>query len=130
MTFLLITLPIVAFIIGWVIGAKIEKSLKEDEIDPLKRRGIYPDSLSLTGSYGKEEFDIEYEVIELEKTSTKSKIKVISYTSDKSKFNMKGEYKDRVIEMVQGKWIESSKIEWIENLDKLKRKDKLDKLLK
>lgn len=43
---------------------------------------------------------------------------------------MKGEYKDRIFDMVQGKWIESSKIEWIENLEKLKRKEKLDNILK
>ena len=110
MTFLLIILPIVAFIIGWVIGAKIEKSLKEDEIDPLKRRGIYKYSLSHTGT--KKEFDVEYEVLELEKTSTKSKIKVISYTANSSEFNMKGTLKEKIIDMVEGKWMESNKIEW------------------
>lgn len=131
MTFLLIILPIVAFIIGCVVGAKIEKSLKEDEIDPLKRRGIYKHSLSHTNVYGtKKEFDVEYEVLELEKTSTKSKIKVISYTTNSSEFNMKGTLKEKIIDMVEGKWMESSKIEWIENLNQLKRKEKLDNLLK
>lgn len=52
MTFLLIILPISAFIIGYVVGAKIEKSSKDDEIDPLKRRGIYKHSLSHTNGYG------------------------------------------------------------------------------
>lgn len=131
---LLIILPIVTFILGCMFGSKMESSSKTEEnekIDPSKRRGIYKHSLSHTNGYGtKKDFDVDYEILELEKTSTKSKIKVISYTTNSSEFNMKGTFKEKVIDMVEGKWMESNKIEWIEDLDKLKRKEKLDNILK
>ena len=74
-------------------------------------------------------FDVQFELGELEKTSTKSKVKVISMVASQSKFN-DDVIRKKISDMVDNTWILSSKIEWIEDDLATKRNDKIEQLLK
>lgn len=104
-------------------GTKLPKSNKVDYI----RRGIWSNGYSSQGSYGKDSFDVQFELGELESTSTKSKVFVISMVASKSEFN-NDNTKQRLSEMVNNTWMLSSDIEWIDDTSKM-RNDKIDQIL-
>lgn len=107
------------------------KGVKKDtKLKKYSRRGLYEKSFE-TSQYSIKTgtIDVQYEVGEIEKTSSRSKIEVISLHSSKSSYNS-GEDKKRLIEMVNNSWAESSEIEWIEDDIQKVREDKLNEILK
>jgi hypothetical protein len=89
------------------------------------RRGIWTNSYTS----GKESFNVQFELGELEATTKKSKVKVISITASQSKYNNIST-KLKLKEMVNLTWINSNEIEWIEEDLAKKRNDIIDKILK
>ena len=59
----------------------------------------------------------------------RSKVQVISMTADQSEFNT-DLTKDRIKGMINNTWINSDKIEWIEDDLAKKRNDKIEQILK
>ena len=74
--------------------------------------------------------NVEYELEEIERTPTKSKVKVISYVTDKGQLP-KSQMKDIEV-LINNKWMDSKWIEWIEKDESLseKREKKINQILK
>lgn len=134
------------FIIGFLIGGLIFAVLgflvgnsKSEETTKSKnkesnyiRRGIWTNGYSTFHSAGgssknNDKFKVQFELGEVESTSTKSKVEVISMVSSRSEFN-DDSTKEKIGNMVNNTWIESSDIEWIEDTAKL-RNSKIDQIL-
>ena len=94
--------------------------------DKFLRRGIFTNTYTTVGG---KSFDVQFELGELEKTSTRSKVEIISMTADQSEFN-NDLTKKRINDMVNNTWIKSEGIEWIEDDLAKKRNDKIEQILK
>ena len=94
--------------------------------DKFLRRGILTSSYTTVDGRS---FSVQFELGELEKTSTRSKVEVISMTADQSEFNT-DLTKKRIHGMVDNTWIKSEGIEWIEDDLAKKRNDKIEQILK
>lgn len=90
------------------------------------RRGIWLNNYTCDGK----SFEVQFELGELEKTPTKSKIKVISMVASQSKFNDDDDIRKKISDMVDNTWILENKIEWIEDDLATKRNDKIEQILK
>jgi hypothetical protein len=99
-----------------------DKKVKEKFL----RRGIFKNTYTTVGG---KSFDVQFELGELEKTSARSKVEVISMTADQSEFNT-DLTKDRIKGMVNNTWLKSEGIEWIEDDLAKKRNDKIEQILK
>ena len=84
-----------------------DKKVKEKFL----RRGIYTDTYTTVGG---KSFDVQFELGELEKNSTRSKVEVISLVADQSEFNT-DLTRDRIKGTINNTWIKSEEIEWIED---------------
>jgi hypothetical protein len=89
------------------------------------RRGIWVNNYTCDGK----SFEVQFELGELEKTSIKSKVKVISMVASQSKFN-DDDIRKKISDMVDNTWILENKIEWIEDDLATKRNDKIEQILK
>ena len=94
--------------------------------DKFLRRGIFTNTYTTVGG---KSFDVQFELGELEKTSARSKVEIISMTADQSEFN-NDLTKKRISDMVNNTWIKSEGIEWIEDDLAKKRNDKIEQILK
>jgi hypothetical protein len=92
--------------------------------DKFLRRGIWTYT-----TVGGKSFDVQFELGELEKTSVRSKIEVISSVADQSEFNT-DLTRDRIKGMVNHTWVHSDKIEWIEDDVATRRNNKIEQILK
>jgi hypothetical protein len=121
----------IGILIGLILGSVstylyfLNKKLKK--VNKFYRRGIWTNTYTTTSS-GKS-FIVQFELGELEKTSTKSKVEIISLVADQSEFNTDLN-KKRISSMLNNTWIISSDIEWIENDLAKKRNDKIEEILK
>jgi len=133
-----------AFIVGFLIGGLIfgiieffignQKEQKETKSKESKkeepkyiRRGIWSNGYSGGSGENKKNFEVQFELGEIECTSTKSKVVVISLVSSRSEFNDVSTRK-RLSEMVDNTWMLSTDIEWIDETSKM-RNDKIDQIL-
>lgn len=119
-------------ILGFVIGNSKEKKETESkqskkEEPKYTRRGIWSNGYSGGSGENKKSFEVQFELGELECTSTKSKVVVISLVSSRSEFN-DASTKKRLSEMVDNTWMLSADIEWIDDTSKM-RNDKIDQIL-
>jgi hypothetical protein len=89
------------------------------------RRGIWVNNYTCDGK----SFEVQFELGELEKTSIKSKVKVISMVASQSKFN-DDDIRKKISDMVDNTWILENKIEWIEDDVATKRNNKIEQILK
>jgi len=128
MTFLYIFLIFVSYGIG-VLTAPLFKRKTKQELN--QRKGLLIKNFSVSNAYTGKTGTIqgEFEILELERTNTKSKVKVIDCHSNKSDCNS-DQNKQELIKMVDGSWILSKEIEWIERSKQEERDEKLDELLK
>jgi len=119
-------------LLGFFIGRSGEEKdsnkeeTKKDEVKYL-RRGIWENTYSAGSGDKKKDFEVQFELGEIESTSTKSKVVVISLSCSKSEYNDKV-YKKKLSEMVDNTWMVSSDIEWIDDTAKV-RNDKIDQIL-
>lgn len=93
------------------------------------RRGIWENEYSVRNQdlEGKEDFTVQFELGELESTGSKSKVEIISMSAKKSRFNNENTY-NNIKGMVNGTWMLSSEIDWIDDRSK-ERNSKIDNIL-
>lgn len=119
--------------LGFVIGnSKSNKVKDKDNKDQNSesnyiRRGIFVNEYSSGIGINKKSFEVQFELGELESTSTKSKVEVISMSASKSEFNNEST-KKTLSGMINYTWLSSSDIEWIDDTSK-NRNDKIDQIL-
>jgi hypothetical protein len=90
------------------------------------RRGIWTNTYTTVAG---KSFHVQFELGELEKTSERSKVEIISMTADQSEFNT-DLTKKRIGDMVNNTWIKSEGIEWIEDDVATRRNNKIEQILK
>lgn len=121
---------LISFVSGFLLGFKIKRSKKTKVND--NRRGLLKKEFTSSSPFGKkEEFEVVFEVEEVESSETRSKVHVIGYVSSKSDYNEEGSnniYKEKVTSMIEGSWILSSQIEWIDSKSKI-RMQKIEDIL-
>lgn len=119
-------------ILGFTIGNSKSETKENKEKEKVKqpqytRRGIWSNGYSMGNGEKKRSFDVQFELGELESTSTKSKVEVISMVASHSECN-DSQTKKQLAEMVNYTWMLSSDIEWIDDTAKM-RNDKIDQIL-
>lgn len=104
-------------------------SRKKEDIP--KRKGLLTRSFTISSDISKNSktLEVEFEVLEIESTDIKTKIKVLGSFASNSEYNS-GASKDKLTKMVDGSWVDSKDISWIEKSASQKRDDKLNELLK
>ena len=118
--------------IGLILGVSstclyfLSKSKDKKVKEKFLRRGIWTNTYTTVGG---KSFDVQFELGELEKTSERSKVEVISMTTNQSEFNT-DLTKKRIGDMVNNTWLKSEGIEWIEDDVAKKRNDKIEQILK
>ena len=129
MTILYIILILVSYMIGVFTSSIFKKSKSQQKEEP-KRKGLLNKSFSVTGilQSDKGTLDATFEVIEIERTSNKSKVKVVECWSSKSEYNSGSNYQ-QLVKMVDKCWISTNEIEWIEKSVEDKRDEKLNQIL-
>jgi hypothetical protein len=108
-------------------GTLLFNYLQNNEKDKKRfiRRGIWSNGYTS----GNESFSVQFEIGELEATSKRSKVKVISMVASQSRYNNMST-KLKLKEMVDLTWMNSDDIEWIEEDVAKKRNDRIDEILK
>jgi hypothetical protein len=104
----------------------LSKSKDKKVKEKFLRRGIWTNTYTTVGG---KSFDVQFELGELEKTSERSKVEVISMTANQSEFNT-DLTKKRIGDMVNNTWLKSEGIEWVEDDLAKKRNDKIEQILK
>ena len=117
---------IIGFLIGNQKEEEKERETKKEEPNYI-RRGIWSNGYSGGSGENKKKFEVQFELGEIESTSTKSKVVVISLVSSRSEYN-DAVTKKRLSEMVDNTWMLSTDIEWIDETSKM-RNDKIDQIL-
>lgn len=94
------------------------------------RKGLYTHSYSVTqNGIQLKTIDVQFEVAEVEKTPSKSKIKVLDLVASSAEYNNDSTEKNKLKSMIENSWIESKEIEWIEDDLALKREEKINNIL-
>ena len=129
-----VILPLIGFFLGWISTLYYFKSVNSQEKLPdqilYQKRGIYTEQIKVTDPLGYvSHIDVQFEVREIEKTSTKSKIEIIKITPSSSKLSSVSDI-SRLRELLNHKWVNVSDVEWIEDDLSEKRNKKIDELLK
>lgn len=113
-------------------GSKLTQEKKSDEpVQPKKLKGTGRKGLmekSFTDQNTKESIEVEFEIYEIERSKTKSKIGIIGIHVDKGAYSGKT-YKDTMIGMWDKAWVDIADIEWLDESQELAREDKLKDLL-
>jgi hypothetical protein len=116
-------------VIGGVSTLLITKFMSKrtvTKVSPYIRRGIWKNSYK-SSSMG--QVEVQFELGEVESTSTKSKVVVISSTTDQSEFNTSDILMIKINSMVNKTWMLSNDIEWISDISKV-RGEKIDEIFK
>lgn len=113
-------------VLGFLVGNSKSEDTKTKE-PKYTRRGIWTNDYSIGSGDKKKSLEVQFELGELESTSTKSKVQVISMVVSKSQFN-DGSTKKKITDMINNAWMLSSDIEWIDDTSKT-RNDKIDQIL-
>lgn len=127
----------IEFITGLIVGGGLMfiiqfylKIKKDRGKETYQRRGLLYRAYNITQLGQKlSQVEVCFEVFEIEKTDTKSKIKVVELTADKSEYNESNPEREKLKKMVDNSWVESSSIEWIEKPLSEKRSSKIDQIL-
>ena len=94
------------------------------------RKGLYTQKYQVTQLGVKvREIELDFEVAEIERTQTKSKVKVLDMVSTSADYNSASSQRDKLKSMVENSWVNSSEIEWIEEDLSEKRNEKINKIL-
>ena len=94
------------------------------------RKGLYTQKYQVTQLGVKvREIEVDFEVAEIERTQTKSKVKVLDMVSTSADYNSASGQRDKLKSMVENSWVNSSEIEWIEEDLSEKRNEKINKIL-
>ncbi len=94
------------------------------------RKGLYTQKYQVTQLGVKvREIEVDFEVAEIERTQTKSKVKVLDMVSTSADYNSASSQRDKLKSMVENSWVDSNEIEWIEEDLSEKRNEKINKIL-
>ena len=117
-------------IMGFFLGCGITSIIlkHKDEKPIFLRKGIYDHSFEISNLSGKYQVPVQFEVGELERTGSRSKIEVISVFPSQSKFST-DEDKERMKDLINHTWIQSNSVEWVADDVTEKRNQKIDQLL-
>jgi hypothetical protein len=132
-------MTLLAFITGIILGYITKHSIhvfknKDNKSKKIKneylRRGIYNNSYTISRQGSKiGEVDVQFEIGEIERTSAKSKVRVITLKASSAEYNKGGDDYDKLKSMIDNSWLISQEIEWIETpIDKI-RDEKIDQIL-
>jgi len=113
-------------VLGFLVGNSKSEDTKTKE-PKYTRRGIWTNDYSIGSGDKRKSLEVQFELGELESTSTKSKVQVISMSVSKSEFNNEST-KKTLSGMINYTWLSSSDIEWIDDTSK-NRNDKIDQIL-
>lgn len=113
-------------VLGFLVGNSKSEDTKTKE-PKYTRRGIWTNDYSIGSGDKRKSLEVQFELGELESTSTKSKVEVISMSASKSEFNNEST-KKTLSGMINYTWLSSSDIEWIDDISK-NRNDKIDQIL-
>ena len=116
---------------GSVLGIGVY-AIKKKEKESKGRRGLIRYSYTSKDSHGftKGKYIATYEVIEIERTDVKSKVKVLDVKSSDPSANQSGADRTYLISYMDNTWQKSSEIEWIQKPIDEQRDEKLNELLK
>lgn len=118
---------VISFFGGFFIGRQFLKG-KGNKEKEFSRRGILDRKFDVSSRFGSvDTIEVQFEIGELEATDTKSKVKVISLTANKSEYNNTS--KSSIRNLIDNTWIQSSDIDWIKEPISETRNKKIDKLL-
>jgi len=119
---------ILFFVSGCILTSFLFLYVKKNKKETFLRRGLLQNSYSACENGSKESVEANLEVAEIESSETKSKVKVLEVSFDKSKYNTT-RWKEKVKTLVDNTWINTSDIEWINKNKSTERAEKLDKIL-
>jgi len=116
---------------GSVLGIGVF-ALRKKEKETKGRRGLMRYSYTSKDIYGltKGKYIATYEVIEVERTDVKSKVKVLDVKSSDPSANQSGADRTYLISYMNNTWQDSDGIEWIQKPIDEQRDEKLNELLK
>jgi hypothetical protein len=116
-------MEILYFIGGFFIGcighilflrlkSKYSKSVKSEK--NYLRKGLYTHEYTVTRGEDKiSDIVVNFELGEIEKSGTKSKVIVLDLKSSNSEYNNSFQ-KDKIKSMIENSWIDSKEIDWID----------------
>ena len=105
---------------------------KPEETKPKKllgtgRKGLMTKSFS-AGEGSDKEFDVIFEVYEIERSVNKSKIGVLSQRTTKGRYTTET-IKSQAKDLWDQAWVDDKDVEWLEESKELVREDKLNNIL-
>ncbi len=104
---------LIGMLLGMIISygiwyLKSEKNIRFPWMGP--KKGIF--ITSLVDKSDETSFKVIYEIEEISRSDKKSKIRILNYHTDKSKYN-EPQWKDAVKNFHDNNWVETSQIEWV-----------------
>jgi len=132
-------MEILYFIGGFFIGcightlflrlkSKYSKSVKSEK--NYLRKGLYTNEYSVTqGGVVVKDIMVNFELGEIERSGTKSKVIVLNLKCNNSEYNNSYQ-KDKIKSMIEDSWIDSKEIDWIEQDLAQVREEKINQILK
>lgn len=126
---LLILLSVTVNLNRIVTALKTKDTTEEKEVKPKKllgtgRKGLMKRSFSSND----DEFDVVFEIYEIERSAKRSKIGILSQQTSKGKYATE-EYKAHLKGMWDQAWIDDKDVEWLEESKELVREDKINNIL-
>ena len=132
-------MEIITFICGLFIGYLLHivylRFKKRDKKSPnlektYLRKGLYTNEYSVTqGGIVVKDIMVNFELGEVERSATKSKVKVLNLKCSNSEYNNSYQ-KDKIKSMIEDSWIDSKEIDWIEQDLAQVREEKINQILK
>ena len=125
---------ILGFGVGYALfeesGVKWKSLITRHKKEKYLRRGLLDKQYTMSNSYTNksENFEVSFEVGELERTDKKSKIYVIDCHVSASQYSDEDTI-SKIKKLVDNTWVNSSDVEWISPHTADVRNDKLDKIL-
>jgi len=122
----IIAASVISLFVGFFIGKKLNK--KSIEGSKFSRRGILNRKFDVSNRFGTlDTIEVQFEIVELESTDTKSKVKVLALTANKSEYNNHSQ--SAIKTLIDNTWIENSDVDWIKEPISETRNKKIDELL-
>jgi len=125
---------IMNFLLGIIIGFGLLHGFYfiRNKIYREVRKGVF--TTRLVDNTDQTNFIVNYEIEEIARSNKKSKIKILSFNSEISKYNA-ANWKDAITNFYDNAWIKTSEIDWIKytndpNDPKFIRDKKINQILK
>lgn len=123
------------FFTGYLIHIVYLRAKKRDKKSPnlektYLRKGLYTNEYSVTkGGVVVKDIMVNFELGEIERSGTKSKVIVLNLKCNNSEYNNSYQ-KDKIKSMIEDSWIDSKEIDWIEQDLAQVREEKINQILK